>query len=304
MSDRGTLRVLLPVLAAFFLAFSSCQRVEPPSSAAGSAESVATAGGVEMVRIPGGSFTMGSAQKGEADERPHKVYVSPFLMDRYEVTQEEYERVMGENPSRWKGAKNPVEQIRFPNALRYCNARSRLEGLEPAYNLETGACNFEASGYRLPTEAEWEYAARAGTTTEYSFGDSSAELKRYAWFKGSCPLRRPSPVGQKEPNPWGLFDMYGNVCEWCNDFYQEGYDQPSPDSTDGVGGASRDPRGPKTGEARVLRGGSWNSNADECRSAYRLYEDPVYRDICFARDVHGLIGFRCVRKGEGVTKVE
>jgi formylglycine-generating enzyme required for sulfatase activity len=293
VSDRWVSRISAAVAAAFLLAFASCRKVEQQSAAAVSAESVTTAGGVEMVLVPGGQFTMGSAQKGEADESPHKVQISPFSMDRYEVTQEEYERVMGENPSKWKGPKNPVEQIRWPNAIRYCNARSRLEGLEPAYDLQTGACNFEASGYRLPTEAEWEYAARAGTTTEYSFGNDPAELKRYGWFKGSCPLRRPSPVGQKEPNAWGLYDLSGNVCEWCNDFYQEDYYQHSPDT---------DPRGPTSGEARILRGGSWNSNADECRPAYRLYEDPVYRDICFARDVHGLIGFRCVRKAAGATK--
>ena len=239
-----------------------------------------------MALIPGGWFVMGSAAKGESDESPHKVYVSPFSMDRYEVRQDEYERVMGENPSRWKAPANPVEQIRWPQAIKYCNARSEREGLQPAYNLQTGECNFEADGYRLPTEAEWEYAARAGTASAYHFGDRPEQLRRFAWYKDTCPLRRPSPVGQKEANPWQLYDLYGNVCEWCNDFYQEDYYQHSPE---------KDPRGPAHGEARVLRGGSWFSRADECRSAYRLYEDPVYRDICFARDIHGLIGFRCVR---------
>jgi formylglycine-generating enzyme required for sulfatase activity len=266
----------------------SCQPRQPSGEQAAPGNRVASRNGVETVLIPGGTLVMGS-RRGEIDESPHQVSVGSFYMDRCEVTQEHYERVMGagQNPSRWKGPRNPVEQIRWPQAIAYCNARSQLEGLTPAYNLETGQCDFEASGYRLPTEAEWEYAARAGTTTEYSFGDNPAELKRYAWFKGSSPLRRPSPVGQKEPNPWGLYDMYGNVCEWCHDFYQEDYYHQSP---------SQDPRGPTTGETRVLRGGSWNSKADECRSAYRLYEAPVYRDICFARDVHGLIGFRCVRK--------
>ncbi len=246
----------------------------------------ASAGDADMVLVQGGSFVMGS-QQGEFDESPHRVSVSSFYMDRYEVTQERYEQLMGENPSRWKGPQNPVEQIRWPNAIAYCNARSKAEGLEPAYDLATGECNFAASGYRLPTEAEWEYAARAGSTTDYSFGDDPAELKRYAWFKSNSPLRRPSPVGQKEPNAWGLHDLYGNVCEWCHDRYGEEYYQQSPE---------QDPRGPPTGNTRVLRGGSWNSKSDECRSAYRLYEEPVYRDICFARDVHGLIGFRCVRR--------
>jgi formylglycine-generating enzyme required for sulfatase activity len=242
-----------------------------------------------MVLAPGGWFTMGSQKSGEADESPHRVYVSPFYMDRHEVTQEEYQRVTGENPSRWKAPNNPVEQVRWPQAIAFCNARSKLDGLRPAYDLKTGSCDFEANGYRLPTEAEWECAARAGTSTEYAFGDEPAPLGRFAWYKESCPLRRPSQVARKEPNAWGLYDMYGNVCEWCNDRYQEDYDQQGP---------QRDPRGPAEGDARVLRGGSWHSRADECRSAYRLYEDPVYRDICFARDVHGLIGFRCVRNAK------
>lgn len=278
-------------LAALLLALllCSCRQSHEPGAESTPAGAITTPSGVEMVLIPGGWFEMGSAQSGEPDETPHRVYVSPFYMDRYEVTQEDYERLMGKNPSHWKRPKNPVEQIRWPAAIEYCNARSRQDGLQPAYDLQTGQCDFEADGYRLPTEAEWEYAARAGTSTEYSFGDDPAQLGRYAWFKRSCPLRRPSPVGQREPNPWGLFDMYGNVCEWCNDWYQKDYYAESP---------QRDPRGPKTGEARVLRGGSWNSKAEECRSAYRLYEDPVYRDICFARDVSGLIGFRCVKRGQ------
>jgi len=268
------------------LLLTSCQQREPSVAKTTLDRRTATVGDAEMVLVQGGSFVMGS-QQGEFDESPHRVSVNSFFMDRHEVTQERYEQLMGVNPSRWKGPQNPVEQIRWPNAIAYCNARSMADGLEPAYDLATGESNFAASGYRLPTEAEWEYAARAGSTTEYSFGDDPAELKRYAWFKGNSPLRRPSPVGQKEPNAWGLYDLYGNVCEWCNDRYGEEYYQQSPE---------QDPRGPLAGNTRVLRGGSWNSKSDECRSAYRLYEDPVYRDICFARDVHGLIGFRCVRK--------
>ena len=272
------------LLAAFI---ASCRESSDSSLDNAPGGALTTPSGVEMVLIPGGWFEMGSAKSGEADESQHKVSISPFYMDRYEVTQEDYERLMGENPSRWKKPRNPVEQIRWPNAIKYCNARSQAEGLRPAYDLKTGGCNFDADGYRLPTEAEWEYAARAGSTTEYSFGDDPAQLKRHAWFKDTCLLRRPSGIGQMEANPWGLFDVYGNVCEWCNDWYQEDYYSHSP---------AKDPRGPDTGKGRVLRGGSWNSKADECRSAYRLYEDPVYRDICFARDVTGLIGFRCVRK--------
>jgi len=133
-----------------------------------------TQAGVAMVLLPGGTFTMGD-KGGEIDEPPHEVAVGPFYIDVCEVTQQEFERVMGENPSKVKGKKNPVEQVRWSDAVRYCNARSREEGLDPAYDLKTWACRFEASGYRLPTEAEWEYAARAGTTTAYHFGDAEAK---------------------------------------------------------------------------------------------------------------------------------
>jgi len=246
------------------------------------------AGGVEMVLISGGSFEMGSPKSVEMDEPAHEVQVSPFYLDKYEVTQEEYQRVMGTNPSRWKGKRKPVEQIRWANAAQYCNARSGLEGLVPAYDPGTWECDLEATGYRLPTEAEWEYAARAGAKSEYFFGRSPSKLKDHAWFKENC-TRRPQSVGSRQPNPWGLYDMYGNVWEWCNDFYQEEYYRQSP---------PRDPRGPTTGENRVVRGGCWNSRPDECRSAYRNYENPGYTDVCFGKDIHGFVGFRCVRKSE------
>jgi formylglycine-generating enzyme required for sulfatase activity len=270
---------LLPILA-----LSGCRRIEREAQEAPQEE---TAAGVEMVLIPGSPFEMGSAKERELDEPLHQVHVASFYIDKYEVTQAEYERVMGANPSRWKGPKNPVEQIRWTNAVKYCNARSRLEGLQPAYDPETWECDFQASGYRLPTEAEWEYAARAGTTTEYFFGDAPVQLKDYAWFKENC-TRRPRPVGSRKPNAWGLYDVYGNVWEWCNDFYAEDYYQQSPE---------RDPRGPAEGENRVVRGGCWNSRPDECRSAYRNYEDPGYTDVCFGKDIHGFVGFRCVRRG-------
>jgi formylglycine-generating enzyme required for sulfatase activity len=229
---------------------------------------------------------MGTAANVEEDEPLHKVYVSPFYVDKYEVTQEEYERVMGNNPSRWKAANNPVEQIRWAAAVEYCNARSRLEGLQPAYDAQTGACDFEASGYRLPTEAEWEHAARAGTETNYFFGDNPSKLERYAWYKENC-TRKPQPVGTREPNPWGLCDVYGNVWEWCHDFYAEEYYPKSP---------KKDPRGPETGENRVVRGGCWNSRPDRCRSSYRNYEKPAFTDVCFGKEISGFVGFRCVRR--------
>jgi formylglycine-generating enzyme required for sulfatase activity len=238
-----------------------------------------------MVWIPAGWFQMGSEAEGEFDETPHNVYVSSFYIDRTELTQQEYERVMGKNPSRWKGQDNPVEQIRWRNAAQYCNTRSQLEGLQPAYDPNTWECDFGANGYRLPTEAEWEYACRAGTSTTYHFGDNSAQLASFAWFKGNC-TRGPRPVAHREPNAWGLYDMYGNVWEWCHDFYGEDYYRQSPE---------RDPKGQSQGQTRVVRGGCWNSRPNECRSAYRNYEDPGYTDTCFGKDIHGFVGFRCVR---------
>ena len=270
------------VLASLLLI--GCRRVERNDQPnAGRVER--TEGGVEMVLIAGGSFEMGSNAGDQIDETPHTVYVDSFYIDKYEVTQEEYERVTGTNPSRWKGEANPVEQIRWKDAIEYCNARSRLESLQPAYDEQTWQCDFEASGYRLPTEAEWEYTARAGTSTAYCFGDDRTQLGRHAWFKENC-TRGPLPVGQKGPNPWGLYDMYGNVWEWCHDYYGEDYYEQSPENN---------PRGPGSGQTRVVRGGCWNSRPDMCRSSYRNYEDPVFTDTCFAKEIHGFAGLRCVR---------
>jgi len=244
-------------------------------------EEIKTKSGIEMVRVLDGWFIMGDKQ-GDVDEEPHKVYIDSFYIDKYLITQEEYEKVMRENPSRWKGKKNPVEQMRWSDAVKYCNARSRLENLQPCYNLETWECNFDANGYRLPTEAEWEYACRAGTKTSYFFGDNPEKLKNYAWFKENSG-GRPRPVGQKLPNPLGLYDMYGNVWEWCNDFYKVDYYKESPETN---------PKGPKRGDTKVLHGGSWNSTSEQCRSSYRYNENPGYTDVCFGYDIYG---FRCVR---------
>jgi sulfatase modifying factor 1 len=271
------------ILAVLWL--PGCRRVEREAAHA-PASAPAPSTGVEMVLIPGGWFQMGSAENLEEDEPRHKVYVDSFYIDKHEVTQADYERVMGTNPSRWKAERNPVEQIRWAQAVQYCNARSRLEELRPAYDPETWQCDFQAEGYRLPTEAEWECAARAGTEAIYFFGDGPAQLKQYAWFKENC-TRQPQPVGSKDPNPFGLHDMYGNVWEWCHDFYEEDYYRHSP---------AKDPRGPEKGATRVVRGGCWDSRPDQCRSAYRNYEDPGFTDVCFGKDIHGFVGFRCVRR--------
>lgn len=241
--------------------------------------------GFEMVLIPGGQFWMGS-NTGRPDERPaHKVTVSSFYMDTRLITQAQYQKLMGSNPSRWKNPKNPVEQVRWSDAVRYLNKRSKAEGLEPCYNLKTWKCDFAANGYRLPTEAEWEYACRAGTRTKYFFGNSPTKLGLYAWFKANSG-RKPRPVGTKLPNPWGLYDICGNLFEWCNDWYGRDYYKHSP---------AVNPRGPATGTEKVLRGGCWDSDPSQCTSSYRHKANPGFADVCFGYDIYG---FRAVRRAQ------
>jgi formylglycine-generating enzyme required for sulfatase activity len=265
---------------------AGCKSNEQPPSAPGSAAAkpptITTKAGVEMVLIPAGDFVMGD-DGGEADEKPaHKVHVSAFYMDVTEVTQKSYEGLMGRNPAKSVGPDKPVERISWLAAVQYCNLRSLKEGLKPCYDPKTLACDFAVDGYRLPTEAEWEYACRAGTTTRYSFGGDAGRLAQAAWFKENAE-KTTHPVRQKTPNPWGLCDMHGNVAEWCNDFYAEHYDK----------GDATDPRGPTTGDERLLRGGSWKASAAACRSSARASESPGFADVCFGYDAYG---FRCVRR--------
>jgi formylglycine-generating enzyme required for sulfatase activity len=273
------------------LAPLSCQRTELPHPAR-ELPVVTSSSGVELVLLPAGSFEMGSRQGREEEKPAHKVWVDSFLIDRHEVTQAEFEK-LGKieafpNPSHFKGPNLPVEQVTWPQAARFCNARSRLEGLKPCYNEDTGACDFQASGYRLPTEAEWEYACRAATDRQYSFGGDPRQLGDFAWFADNSS-KKTHPVGQKKPNPWGLLDMHGNVAEWCQDVYDPGYYRASP---------ANNPCGPAEGKEYALRGGSWKSAADALQSARRLGEDPGFSDACLARDA---IGFRCVRRAPPAT---
>jgi len=271
------------VVVALLIGCGQQSAERPPTEPSTESQVVKTACGMEMVSIPAGQFVMGSDQ-GSIDTKPaHAVKVDGFLMDRYEMTQEVYERVIGTNPSRRKNPKNPVEQVTWSAAAKFCNARSLQEGRKPCYDTNSWTCDFSANGYRLPTEAEWEYACRAGDSGQPNFGDSPDGLKSIAWFEGNSQSK-PHPVGQRKPNSWGLYDMEGNVWEWCNDFYGAKYYRQSPQDN---------PRGPDQGEKRVLRGGAWSSSAANCSPWVRNCDEAGVTDICLTMDSNG---FRCVRQ--------
>ncbi|MEN6627680.1 MAG: SUMF1/EgtB/PvdO family nonheme iron enzyme [Candidatus Sumerlaeia bacterium] len=247
--------------------------------------------GQEMVQLPGGKFKMGSAT-GEANQAPvHEVTVKPFLIDRTEVAQEIYIKLTNIDKSKFKGPTLPAEQIPWADAAKFCNARSEAEGLTPCYNLDTGECNFDANGYRLPTEAEWEYAARAGSDTDWFFGGNESKLADYAWVKTNS-AEKTHPVGTKKPNAWGIYDMYGNVAEWCNDVYDANYYKASP---------ADDPRGAAMNDNPqfTIRGGAYRFELNTARSAWRQGEFPGQTDGCIGGDY---LGFRCVRKVEEPKK--
>jgi formylglycine-generating enzyme required for sulfatase activity len=222
--------------------------------------------GIAFKLLPAGTFTMGEGA------RVHQVTLTKaFDLGVYEVTQEQYEKVMGTNPSKYKDPQNPVELVSWDDAVEFCRKLSALPAEKSA--------GYE---YRLPTDAEWEYACRAGTTTKYSFGDSSSGLGDYAWYDpaGSSSIENPHPVGQKKPNPWGLYDMLGNVMEWCQDWY----DFPVSRST-----VTTDPTGPSQGSERVKRGCHWLTRyADACMSGEaRSGDPPDFRSF--------ILGFRVLR---------
>ncbi len=276
--NAGSWKTTILFALACFLSVPGCQRKQESGE---TLQIVTTSSGVEMAVIPSGRLEMGSSD-GMPDEAPvHRVTIDSFWMDRFEVTQEQFRKYEIPDPSHFKGSRHPLDQINWTDGAIYCNERSKAEGLKPCYDEETWACDFEADGYRLPTEAEWEYACRAGSRGTYSFGSDQGRLKDSAWFMDNSG-KKTHPVGKKTPNAWGLYDMHGNVSEWCNDFYDKGYYAVSP---------SENPRGPSGGKERVLRGGAWNSSAESCRTAYRS-SDPSLDDTCLASDS---IGFRCVR---------
>ena len=275
------------------------QPPEPSVSSATSEQENAPQIPDNFILVEGGTFSMGSPDS-EAwrsdDETQHTVTVSDFYMGAYEVTQAEYQAVTGSNPSAFSGEDLPVETVSWLDAITYCNARSQMEGLEPAYTIGGQAVtwNRSANGYRLPTEAEWEYACRAGTETPFNTETSiSAEESNYwghypyliedNYFNQSNLETRPGvyrettvAVGSFQPNAWGFYDMHGNVGEWVWDYYGD-YNIE----------AQTDPAGPDSGVMRVNRGGGWNDFAKNLRSAYRatLPQDSAVFNV----------GFRLVR---------
>lgn len=252
-----------------------------------------------MVLVEGGIFRMGSPESEdwrESDETAHQVRITSFYISRYEVTQGEYERVTGSNPSHYRGKDIPVENVSWLEAVAFCNALSEKEGLEPVYRIEGDrvSWNRSARGYRLPTEAEWEYACRGGSTTPFStgsyisadesnyFGTYPYTIEDHYWTQHELETKpgvyreRTVAVDSFEPNALGLYNMHGNVSELCFDFYGA-YS----------GTSETDPSGPEAGYMRVSRGGGWNDFAKHLRSAYRSAVPPD--DRLPAR------GFRLVR---------
>jgi formylglycine-generating enzyme required for sulfatase activity len=260
-----------------------------------------------MVQIPGGTFQMGSNNTSLESligngEPVHSVTVSSFYMDTTLVTQASYQALMGVNPSYFDtGAlapRKPVESVTWFDAVLYCNARSKQDGYDTIYSYTTItgtpgngctdlgslAMDFTKHGYRLPTEAEWEYACRAGSTADYYWGQcyppqttaDTAEISAHAWWCYNSP-NGTQPVAIKPANAWGLHDMSGNVWEWCNDWYGN-YSS----------GSQTDPTGPTAGSYRVLRGGSWYDGGDVLCAAYRGSYLPGGWNL--------YLGFRCVRR--------
>jgi len=240
---------------------ASCLIAQGAARAEEAAKEITNSIGMKLVWIPPGSFTMGSPNgepERKGDENPHKVTLTKgYYMGAYPVTQDQWQAIMGKNPARFKGKNLPIENVSWIDSQEFLEKLSKKEEKK----------------YRLPTEAEWEYACRAGTTTAFSFGNSLAMSQAnydfstpYPGGKASTPLKKTTPVDHYPPNKWGLYDMHGNVYNWCADWYGP---YPSGDVTD--------PKGPASGTERVMRGGSFVSRGSNLRSACRNPYEPIYR---------------------------
>ncbi len=270
--------ILRKLIAKYPQSVTYRQELEKIMPEAGEAMSVTLPGGgqLQLAWIPSGSFMMGSpsSESGrDSDEGPrHSVTISHgFYMGKYEVTQAQWQAIMGNNPSHFKGANLPVETVSWNDVQDFIKRLNQKTGLH----------------FRLPTEAEWEYACRGGTVTAFCYGNSlSADMANfdgyYPYNAGKGTYReKTTPVGSFQPNQWGLYDMHGNVWEWCSDWYDSDYYKNSP---------STDPTGPSSGVVRVDRGGSWINYAQVCRSATRDRDVPSYRS--------NLLGFRLILADE------
>lgn len=253
---------------------------------------------IEMVLVDGGSFIMGS-ETGDADEKPlHYVTVDSFYISKFEVTQKEWHAVTGSNPSFFVGENHPVEKVNWYDAVEFCNTYSLMKNLTPCYKIDRDAkdkmnlsskdkyrwkveCNWNADGYRLPTEAEWEYAARAGGRSDTAFSGSN-NINEVAWYFGNSGDENSHDygthdVGTKKPNALGIYDMTGNVWEWCWDWYAA-YDDKFLNN----------PRGISYGSERVRRGGSWHVKIRRSTMTTRNSRSPGHRSTHY--------GIRLVRR--------
>lgn len=246
--------VILSLCTAYLQVVPKSERMSKLKAQSERLSSVTNSIGMRLRLVAPGTFMMGQAY-GEADESPHQVTLTtPFAIGMYQVTNEQWKRVMGSVPSNWQDGDRPVEQVSWEDAVGFCTKLSALPSERKRGRI-----------YRLPTEAEWEYACRAGTTTNFSFGDDESWLGEHGWFDGNSD-KQTHAVGQKAPNPWGLYDMHGNVLEWCSDW-----------SGDYSKASVTDPHGPPAASARVARGGNCISSAGRCRSAFRYGLEPSCR---------------------------
>lgn len=244
-NGRGSIVLIIAVVAVLAFAgglawMGMQQRGDQSSSTGAGLELITNSIGMQFVKLPEGSFTMGEDVPGRGPAR--EVRVGSIYMATHEVTQQQWMAVMGNNPSQHKDPRRPVDQVTWLMVQSFLEELNRIEG---------------TNQYRLPTEAEWEYAARAGTQTRYFFGDSPSGIRRFAWVDLNNGTR---PVGMKQPNPWGLFDVYGNVWEWVQECWHEDYsDAPATSRLRGGGDCTH----------RVLRGGGWNSTGEYAGSTVR-----------------------------------
>lgn len=202
---------------------------------------------IDLTLIKKGAFNMGSLEgQGEEDEGPrHEVTISKnFYMGTYEITQAQFEEVMGYNPSKFVGENNPVDSVSYKESLEFIEKLNEITGKK----------------FSLPTEAQWEYACNCDINTSWFYGskENESELESYAWIYSNSE-GKPHEVGTKKANPWGLYDMYGNVQEWCNDWYENPY----------ALNTKKDPMGPESGSSRVIRGGAWGDYINTVRTTYR-----------------------------------